>query len=41
MPVTVDNFVRAESDLNLVNLAKNGGLGKFVHYNEPRRIEDQ
>lgn len=41
VPVTVDNFVRAESDLNLGDVAKNGGLGKFIHHREPIRIEDQ
>jgi hypothetical protein len=39
--VTVDNFVRAESDLNLGNVAESGGLGKFIHHREPMRIEEQ
>ena len=39
--VTVDNFTRAESDLFLGNLVKQGGLGTFDHRREPARIEDQ
>ncbi len=39
--VTVDNFIRAESDLYFGNLVKEGGLGKFNHRREPARIEDQ
>ena len=30
-PVTVDNFVRAESDLYIGNTAMAGGLGKLQH----------
>ena len=41
-PVTVDNFVRAESDTYLGNLAKeSGGLGKFHHRREPARSTKQ
>ncbi|CAK11709.1 DUF1254 domain-containing protein [Rhizobium leguminosarum] len=40
-PVTVDNFVRAESDLYFQNIAKDGGLGKLVHRREPADIENQ
>ena len=28
-PVTVDNFVRAETDLYFSNIVKHGGFGKF------------
>jgi hypothetical protein len=31
IPVTVDNFVRAESDLYMSNMVKEGGLGQFHH----------
>lgn len=41
VPVTVDNFIRAESDLYLGNLVKDGGLGKFHHRREPASIEQQ
>ncbi|MBD9373594.1 DUF1254 domain-containing protein [Rhizobium sp. ARZ01] len=40
-PVTVDNFVRAETDLYLSGAYKDGGLGKFVHRREPAAIDDQ
>jgi hypothetical protein len=39
--VTPDNFVRAESDLYLSNVVKDGGLGKFVHRREPAAIDNQ
>ncbi|WP_413991102.1 DUF1254 domain-containing protein [Labrys okinawensis] len=41
VPVTVDNFIRAESDLYLGNIAKDGGLGKFNHRREPASIDKQ
>ena len=41
IPVTVDNFIRAESDRYLGDTVKNGGLGKFIHKREPMRIEEQ
>ncbi|WP_038168254.1 DUF1254 domain-containing protein [Verrucomicrobium sp. BvORR106] len=43
VPVTVDNFVRAESDLYFSNLLKDSGgaLGKFNHRREPASIEKQ
>jgi len=31
VPVTVDNFPRAESDLYMGRSVKQGALGKFVH----------
>ncbi len=42
VPVTVDNFVRAESDLYFRGLLKDsGGIGKFLHRREPARIDNQ
>ena len=41
VPVTVDNFIRAESDLYMGNAAKDGGFGKFVHNREPTPIDKQ
>jgi hypothetical protein len=42
LAVTVENFVRAESDVYTANLAKeSGGLGKFNHRREPARIDNQ
>lgn len=42
LPVTVDNFVRAESDLYIGNLAKeSGGLAKLLHHREPAPIDAQ
>jgi hypothetical protein len=42
VPVTVDNFVRAESDLYFGGLLKDsGGIGKFVHRRDPARIDKQ
>ena len=36
IPVTVDNFVRAESDLYMAGLIKDaGGIGKLNHRREP------
>jgi len=40
-PVSVDNFVRAESDLYLSNLVKDGSFGKFLHRREPASIDNQ
>lgn len=39
--VTVDNFVRAESDTNFSALASHGAFGKFIHYREPMPIDKQ
>ncbi len=39
--VTVDNFVRAESDLYLAGMVKDGALGKFIHRREPASIDQQ
>lgn len=41
VPVTVDNFVRAESDLYFGRIVKDGALGKFVHNREPTPIDKQ
>jgi hypothetical protein len=41
IPVTADNFVRAESDLYFGNVVKDGGFGKFFHFRAPAPIEHQ
>jgi len=42
VPVTVENFPRAESDLYFSAVAlKEGGFGKFEHYRETASIDDQ
>ena len=43
IPVTVDNFVRAESDLYFAGILKDSGgaIGKFNHRREPARIDNQ
>lgn len=41
IPVTVDNFVRAESDLYIGSLVKQGGLGKLLHHREAADIDHQ
>lgn len=42
VPVTVDNFARAESDLYFGNAVKDaGGTGKFFHHRELMSIERQ
>lgn len=41
VPVTPDNFVRAESDLYFSNIVKDGGFGRFVHRREPAAIDNQ
>lgn len=41
-PVTIDNFVRAESDLFFKNIAvANKGFGKFTHTREPAPLDQQ
>ena len=40
-PVSVDNFIRAESDLYIRSLAKQGGVGKILHRRELASIEHQ
>jgi hypothetical protein len=41
IPVTVDNFTRAESDLYFGNAVKDGAFGKFHHNREPASIDHQ
>ncbi|KWV40286.1 carboxylesterase [Rhizobium altiplani] len=41
VPVTVNNFVRAESDLYFTATLKDGGFGKFVHKREVSPIDQQ
>lgn len=42
VPVSADNFVRAETDLYFGNAQKDaGGTGKFFHHREPTQIEKQ
>jgi hypothetical protein len=40
-PVTPENFVRAESDLNFGHIVKDGGFGKLNHRREVASIENQ
>jgi hypothetical protein len=41
-PVTVDNFIRAESDVYFAGLINDsGGIGKFDHRREPARTDNQ
>jgi hypothetical protein len=41
VPVTADNFPRAESDLYFGGVVKNGGFGKFDHTREPAPLDKQ
>jgi hypothetical protein len=41
IPVTADNFVRAETDLYFGVAVQRGGIGKLYHYREPMRIDEQ
>lgn len=41
IPVGVDNFVRAESDLYLGKIVASGAFGRFVHTREPVPIDAQ
>lgn len=41
VPVTADNFVRAESDLYFGAVVKKGGFGKFEHDRAPAPIDQQ
>jgi hypothetical protein len=41
VPVTVENFPRAESDLYFSSIVKRGGFGKFDHNREPTPLDDQ
>jgi len=39
--VTVDNFVRAETDMTLTRYVKQGGFGEFLHIRQPVSIDKQ
>lgn len=41
VPVTADNFARAESDLYFSGVVRNGGFGKFDHTREPAPLDKQ
>ena len=42
VPVTVDNFIRAESDLYFAaSLKDSGAIGNFLHRREPAPIDNQ
>lgn len=41
VPVTIDNFARAESDLYMTKSEKEAGLGKLNHRREPASVDDQ
>ncbi len=41
IPVTADNFIRAETDRTLGSFVKQGALGKFNHFRALAPIEDQ
>ncbi|TNM65702.1 DUF1254 domain-containing protein [Aliirhizobium smilacinae] len=41
MPVTVENFSRAETDVTMAAYAKEDAFGKFMHARKPASIDDQ
>lgn len=41
IPVTVENFIRAESDLYMGKMVADGSLGRFVHSREPVSVDAQ
>jgi len=41
IPVTVDNFARAESDVYMANAIRDGDFGKLKHSREPTPIDQQ
>jgi hypothetical protein len=41
VPVTVENFIRAETDMYFGGLAKQDSFGKFAHRREPANIDKQ
>jgi hypothetical protein len=41
VPVTADNFIRAESDMYFGTIVKQGGFGKFFHQPQPMPIDKQ
>src|SRR5262245_44356948 len=40
-PVTVDNFIRAETDVYFGNMVREGGFGKFHHLRELAPVDNQ
>ena len=41
IPVTADNFIRAESDMYFGHVVEAGGLGRFEHHRAPIPVENQ
>jgi hypothetical protein len=41
VPVTADNFRRAESDMYFGSVVRLAGIGKFHHNRQPMRIDNQ
>ncbi|XZE44173.1 DUF1254 domain-containing protein [Pirellulaceae bacterium SH467] len=41
VPVTVENFIRAETDMYFGVTVNRGGFGKFYHYRDPMPIDKQ
>jgi hypothetical protein len=41
MPVIIDNFIRADSDLYLGNRVKDGSFGKFTYRREPASVDSE
>jgi len=41
IPVTIDTFARAETDLYFSNFVRDGGIGKFFHTREPTPLDQQ
>jgi len=41
IPVTIDTFTRAETDLYFSNFVREGGIGKFFHSREPTPLDEQ
>ena len=41
IPVTIDSFARAETDLYFGNIVRDGGIGKFFHNREPTPLDKQ
>jgi hypothetical protein len=40
VPVTADNFIRAETDVNFGFMVKDGALGKFIHHRDLSPIDN-
>ena len=41
IPVTAENFPRAETDLYFSNIVKGDAFGKFLHHRQPASIDQQ